>query len=99
MQGDIGFVGPDLRPGNDPSFVPNYGELKEGAEIMAITFPSPAPDMQFDRHNFTLVFAVHHGPKDQFAPEYTHRSGLPGLLGLLTDEVATVIDLVTVKAC
>ncbi len=89
---DIGFCGPDGPPDNIATVFPNYGELKDGAEIVEVVLNSSTPNMQFDRHEIGFHFAVYHGPRSASTPPMLERTALYGLLSLLIDEVRFVVD-------
>lgn len=73
----------------------NTGELKDGAEVMAITVDRPSPDMQC-KYDVKLIIALWHGGKPDrttFKPG-AERDEFATLLTLLTEEVETVIGLI-----
>jgi hypothetical protein len=77
---DIGFVGPPIPPGTEARFFSNKGEIKDGAEITAMVFNRPTPNMKYDRANFLLVFAL------------THKLGPGGVSD--RDDVTTLVDII-----
>lgn len=91
--GNIGFCGPALARG-DGKFIPNFGELEDGAEIAAVVFDSPAPRMDYDRIIFDLIVAMTHGKRNASDTVFCERSHFIGLIDDLINEVSAVIDIV-----
>jgi hypothetical protein len=91
VQGHSRLGGPILPPDNLPEFVVNFGEIKDGAEIVAATFKRSAPDMYFHGYEITLQFSIHHGPRAKSSPEYLHRTPVKALLPDLLGEVREVV--------
>ena len=69
----------------------NLGELKDGAEIVAVTIDRPAPGMNFTNLEVILTVNVWHGKRDETGPDGSERTECIALMDLLSDEVRTVI--------
>ena len=90
---DFGF---DVRD-RDPRFVASNGEIEDGAEVCAITFNRPTPNMKFDRTVIHVVIAMRHGKRDPATPtSYEWTDFLP-LLNFLSAEVRQIIYEVSAK--
>lgn len=94
-RGNIGFEGPSGSIGAGGEFVANIGELKDGAEIAAFVFKSPAPDMKFDRQIFDLVLAFWN--RSHSSSPFEQRIEFTAFLNLLLEETKEVVNLVTSK--
>jgi hypothetical protein len=92
-RGDIGFLGPSDNIDKGCQFIANYGELKNGSEIAAFSFNSPAPDMKFDRRNFDIILAFWNNTAHFISP-FDNRIDFITFLKLLLNEVKEVIDII-----
>ncbi len=92
-RGNIGFVGPSENMNKASQFIANAGELKDGAEIAAFVFDSPAPDMKFDRRIFDMILAFPIRSLNSSSP-FENRLDFTAFLRLLFDEVKDVIDII-----
>ena len=73
----------------------NTGELKDGAEVMAITVDRPSPDTQC-KYDIKIIIALWHGGKPErttFKPG-AERDEFATLLTLLAEEVEAVIKVI-----
>jgi hypothetical protein len=95
-QGNIGMEGPSRHVKNIPKFIPNTGELKDGAEIAALVFASPAPDMEFDRKHFVIILAIWNRTRLKLSP-YEQRTELVYFMDLLINETKQVVDIIINK--
>jgi hypothetical protein len=93
-QGQIGFLGPSDNIDKGCQFVANSGELKDGSEIAAFAFDSPAPNMKFDRKNFSIILAFCSPTLHPVSP-FDQRVDFTLFLKLLLNEVKEVIDIIT----
>lgn len=91
--GDIGFFGPSDNIDKGGKFIANAGEIKDGSEIAAFTFNSPAPDMKFDRRNFEIILAFWNNTAHFISP-FDNRIDFIAFLKLLFNEVKEVIDII-----
>ena len=89
--GDIGFFGPPLDPATRWAFLTNRAEIKDGAEVVAFVFDRPTPNMNYDRSNFTVVFAL---PHRKAADGVSDRDDATTLMEIIGEEIRTVIDSV-----
>ncbi len=92
--GDIGFVGEHPQDGRIWQAIPNYGEVKDGAEIFAMVCDHPTPNMKYDRTVFDVVVAVWHGKIDPSKPDWQERNELPAVMDILIKEVRQVIYII-----
>lgn len=94
----LGFVG-EVTDANerDPRFHHSDSEIEDGAEVCAITFNRPTPDMKFDRTIFNVIVGIRHGKRDPSLPERADRSEFTALLNLLRAEVREIIYEVSGK--
>jgi hypothetical protein len=95
IQGDIGFSGPEHPLVKRVEIAANYGEVKDGSELVSHTFDAPAPDMKYDRINIDLSVAIWHGKRSVSDPDWASRSDASALLTLIFGEVRYVIDTVS----
>jgi hypothetical protein len=93
LQGDIGFAGP-TPSAKKVNVAANYGEIKDGAEIVSHTFDSPAPGMKYDRIDLELSVALWHGKRSPSDPDWSARNDCSALLTLITKEVEFIIETV-----
>lgn len=96
--GDLGFVGevPDVNKRN-PRLHLSAGEIEDSAEVAAISFDRPTPDMKFDRTNFAVIVAVRHSKRDPSLPDGAERTDFGALLTALSAEVRQIIYEVSGK--
>lgn len=100
-QGQVGMdfsnADPPIVPG-DYEFIPaSVPEIEDGAEIGALTFKRPTPNMRFDITVFYVVIAVRHSKRDATTPIGGDLTDFSGLLTLLSEEVRTIIYGVSAK--
>jgi hypothetical protein len=89
--GNVGFVGPEeFAPGNWKA-EPFSGEIKDGAEIFAMTSDIPAPNMKFDRTLFYVAVAIRHRKREPSAPDWTDRTDIFALYSDIATEVRRTI--------
>src|SRR5579863_3618687 len=82
VYGDIGFSGPAHPLVRHVDIVANFGEIKDGSELVSHTFDAPAPDMKYDRINIDLAIALWHGKKSPSDPDWMARNDASALLTL-----------------
>jgi hypothetical protein len=92
IEGDIGFVGPEHPAVTRVDIAANFGEIKDGAELVSHTFDSPAPDMKYDRIDLQLSVAIYHGKRSPTDPEWKARNDFSAVLKVIGNEVKYVID-------
>jgi hypothetical protein len=90
--GNVGFTGPLVAPGTNATFWANKGELKDGAEIGAVIFDRPTPNMRFDRFECIVVFALTH---KRAIDGIGDRDDCIALMYLIADEVKRIINSVS----
>jgi hypothetical protein len=78
--------------------VGDFGEIKDGTEIAAITFSGPNPGMKFQDIEFELVIALWHGKRDASVPDWAGRTEFSALLNFIFGEVDHVISEVSTAA-
>jgi len=93
--GDVGFVGQN--PLGNWQAIPYPGEIKDGAEILAMVCDRPGPDMKFDRTIFDIVLAARHGKRDPSGPDWTDSSDIFALYTEMATEVRRIIYEVSSK--
>ncbi len=96
--GKVGFKGPAALNDARGKFIANTGELKDSAEIAAFVFDSPAPYMEYDVIDFTMILALSHGKRNPSDSIFHERSDFISLLQIIVDEVKTGIDIVLKNA-
>lgn len=92
--GQVGFKGTAALNKTGWDFIPNVGELKDGAEIAAFVFDSPTPDMEYDIVDFTVILALTHGKRNPSDSVFHERSDFVSLLQIIADEVKSVVSIV-----
>ncbi|MFZ0913519.1 MAG: hypothetical protein WBQ76_10090 [Candidatus Korobacteraceae bacterium] len=93
--GDVSLTWKGNRSEQPMPLVPvefNGGELKDGAEVMAVTFDRPAPDVEC-HFDVMVIIALWHGGKAGVIPRID-RDDFAAILALLTEEVEAVIKLI-----
>lgn len=93
--GHVSFTWKGSRSEQPMPLVPvefNAGELKDGAEVMAVTFDRPAPDVEC-HFDVMVIIALWHGGRAGVMPRID-RDDFAAILALLTEEVEAVIKLI-----
>jgi hypothetical protein len=90
------FGGVDVSD-RDPRFVPSSGEIEDGAEVGAVTFNRPTPNMRFDRTIVHVVIAMRHSKRDPATPTSYEWTDFKPLLNFLSAEVRQIIYEVSAK--
>jgi hypothetical protein len=93
VAGNIHLSGP--QPRKEVSVFPNYGEIKDGVEIVCHVFDSPTPNLNYDFAGMKLAVAIWHGKLDPLGEEWTGRNDFTAVLPLLIKETRFIIDTVS----
>jgi len=88
-QGNLGFSGSDIQA-DKTAFFTAWDDMKEGAEIAAVSFDRPTPNVLYDRVEFSAVLALPH----KAGPNGRTRTDFAVILQFLIGEVRVVIDRV-----
>lgn len=94
--GEVSFTYKASRSEQPVPLVPvefNAGELKDGAEVMAVTFDRPAPNMEC-HFEVMVIIALWHGGKVGGVGLRIDRDDFTAILALLIEEVEAVIKLI-----
>jgi len=73
------------------------GEIEDGAEVCAVTFKRPTPNMRFDKTEFWIVIAMRHSKRDPAGPVGSDLTDFSSLLTILSTEVREIIYGVSTK--
>ncbi len=95
VAGDIRLSGPQTSPFKEVQILPNFGEIKDSAEIVRHVFDSPTPNMSYDRVEVKLALAIWHGKLNPLGEDWTGRNDFASVLPLLIAEVKYVIDTIS----
>ena len=89
--GNIGFTGPPVPPETIVTLWAQAGEIKDGTEVVAFTFDRPTPNMQYDRSEIMMVFAL---PHKKAVDGTSNRDDATTLMHIIGEEISTLIDSV-----
>jgi hypothetical protein len=89
--------GQPLAPG-DYEFIPTRNpEIEDGAEVGAMTFKRPTPNMRFDKTIVQIAVAIRHNKRDPAGPVGSDLTPFGPLLSFLSAEVREIIYEVSAK--
>ena len=88
---DFSHVNPRISDGDYEFIPPSSPEIEDGAEVGAMTFKRPTPNMRFDKTDIFVVVAIRHSKRDPAGPVGSDLSDFSGLLNSLSVEVREII--------
>lgn len=91
-QGEFCLKGEHPPDGRKYQLVFNRGQLNDGAEVVAMAYDRPTPDMEWGKILVVITVAVWYLKGEPSCPQFANHIEISTLLDILSDEVRSVVN-------